>query len=111
MSIAYSWGVQGPGSLVCAPEVDGQANVVTAVHWHLAGSDGVHEGSIYGVQPIGYDSGAGFTDYDALTPEIVMGWVRESMGPETVAAMEALVAEQISTKANPPVVTPPLPWG
>jgi hypothetical protein len=33
------------------------------------------------------------------------------MGAEQVAAYEANVAEQIANQINPPVVTPPLPWG
>ena len=40
-----------------------------------------------------------------------MGWVHEAMGEEQVAAYEANVEQQIANDKNPPVVTPPLPWG
>jgi hypothetical protein len=33
------------------------------------------------------------------------------MGEEQVDALEANLAKQIADQANPPVVTPPLPWG
>ena len=33
-----------------------------------------------------------------------------ALGPEQVTAYEANVAQQIADQANPPVVTPPLPW-
>jgi hypothetical protein len=32
------------------------------------------------------------------------------MGDDEVAAYEAAVAQQVADLANPPVVTPPLPW-
>jgi hypothetical protein len=40
----------------------------------------------------------------------VVGWVQAALGPEQVQALTDNVAAQLAAIANPPVVTPPLPW-
>lgn len=109
-SITYEWTLQGPSALECRPVVDGNENVVTTVHWRLNGSDGTYGGTTCGAQAIPYQEGESFTPYSELTEEIVIGWAKDAMGSEMVAAAEGAVADQIAVQANPPVVTPPLPW-
>lgn len=107
MSITNTWTVI---QMDCYPEYDNEADVVFNVHWTLNGTDGTYQGSAYGTQSVPLDSSAPFTPYADLTQEQVLGWVQDAMGPEQVAAIEASVAQQIADQANPPVVTPPLPW-
>jgi hypothetical protein len=57
------------------------------------------------------DPAVPFTPYADLTEAQVIGWVQDAMGEEVVAGYEANVAQQIADQINPPVVTPPLPWG
>ena len=57
-----------------------------------------------------YVAGSPFTPYEDLTQDQVVGWTKDALGDEQVAATEANVAAQIETQKNPPVVTPPLPW-
>lgn len=107
MAITNTWAVV---QMDAYPEVDGETDVVFNVHWTLNGTDGTYQGSAYGTQAVSLDSSAPFTPYADLTQEQVLGWVQDAMGPEQVAAIEASVAQQIADQANPPVVTPPLPW-
>ena len=76
----------------------------------VSGTDGTYVGSVYGAVGVSLTPGAPFTPYADLTEEQVVGWVLDALGPEQVTAYEANVAKQIADQANPPVVTPPLPW-
>ena len=93
------------------PQADGETDVVFNVHWTLTGTDGTYSGNVYGAQAVTTDPDAPFTPYADLTEEQVIGWVQAAMGEEIVAGYEANVAAQIADQANPPVVTPTLPWG
>jgi hypothetical protein len=95
----------------CYPELDGDTDVVFTVHWTLNGTDGAYAGSVYGSVGVTLDEGGTFTPYASLTEAQVIGWVKDALGEEQVAAYEASVAQQIADQANPPVVNPPLPWG
>lgn len=93
------------------PQADGETDVVFNVHWTLTASDGTYQASAYGAQGVTIDPDAPFTPYADLTEAQVIGWVQASMGAEQVTALEANLAQQIADQANPPVVTPALPWG
>ena len=108
MPITNTWNIQ---QLDCYPELDGDTDVVFTVHWQLNGTDGTYNGSVYGTVGVTLDPDAPFTPYADLTEAQVIGWVQTALGEEQVAAYEANVAQQIADQANPPVVTPPLPWG
>jgi hypothetical protein len=115
MTIANTWAVV---QMDAYPEADGEADVVFNVHWTLTGSesavvdgvDKVYAGGVYGSQIVSLDPNAPFTPYADLTEDQVINWVQNAMGAEQVASYEASVAQQIADQANPPVVTPPLPW-
>ena len=108
MTITNTWAVM---QMDAYPELDGETNVVFTVHWTLTGTDGTYIGSVYGATGVMVDPDAPFTPYADLTQAQVIGWVQNAMGAEQVAAYEANVAKQIANLTNPPVVTPPLPWG
>ena len=83
---------------------------VTTAHWtcsdvEVSGSE-EFAGSVYGSVGL---TGTLTTPYEQLTESQVIGWVKESMGAETVAAHEANVAAQIAA-AKAPVVTAGVPW-
>ena len=94
----------------CYPEVDGEKDVVFTIHYDCTETDGEYSGRVYGSVGVTLESGAPFTPYADLTKEQVVGWVKDALGEETVAATEANVAQQIADQKNPPVVRPPLPW-
>lgn len=107
MTITNTWGIS---QMDAYPQFDGETDVVFNVHWNLSASDGTYQAYAYGTQTVSLDPDAPFTPYADLTEAQVIGWVQSAMGAEQVAAIEAGVAQQIADQANPPVVTPPLPW-
>ncbi len=92
------------------PEYEGQPNVVFTIHWNLLGTNGTHQGSVYGSTGLTLNKDAAFISYDDLTQDQVIGWVKSALGEEQVTAYEASVAKQLVDLANPPVITPALPW-
>ena len=79
---------------------------VTTAHWTCSEVDGEFSGSVYGSVGL---TGELTTPYEQLTEAQVIGWVKEALGAETVAAHEANVAAQIAA-AKAPVVTAGVPW-
>jgi len=106
--ISNTWAVT---RMDAKPELDGKTDVVFTVHWVLTGTDGTYTGSVYGSTNVAVDPDAPFTPYAGLTQDQVIGWVKSAMGDEQAAFYGGSVAKQIADLINPPVVTPPLPWG
>jgi hypothetical protein len=79
---------------------------VTTAHWTCSDVDGDYSGSTYGALGL---QGELTIPYEDLTEEVVIGWVKASMGEETVAAHEAAVAAQIADAKEPKVATG-MPW-
>lgn len=79
---------------------------VTTAHWTCSDVDGEFSGSVYGSVGL---TGELTTPYEQLTEAQVIGWVKESIGSETVAAHEANVAAQIAA-AKAPVSAAGVPW-
>lgn len=107
MAITNTWTI---AQLDAYPEYEGKTDVVFTAHWRLTGTEGEHTGSVYGSIGLTLDPDAPFTPYASLTQDQVIGWVKDALGEEQVAAYEANVAQQIADQINPPVVTPALPW-
>jgi hypothetical protein len=53
-----------------------------------------------------------FVEYDDLTEEVVIGWVKAELGEDGVKAKEDNIAAQINKKENPPAATEGsgVPW-
>jgi hypothetical protein len=78
---------------------------VVTVHYNVSAVDGVYTASTYGT--CGYtQETSSFIPYEDLTQEIVVGWVQESLGKDTV---EASLQTQIDALKNP-VQESGLPW-
>jgi hypothetical protein len=107
MAITYTWDVV---QMDVYPEKDGFTDVVYMTHWTLSGTDNTYTGSAYGTAGIALNEQGSYIPYEDLTQEQVLGWVKNSLGEEQVALLEAKIATQIANQANPPVITPPLPW-
>lgn len=85
---------------------DAATGLVTVCHWTCSDVDGEFSGSVYGSVGL---TGELTTPYEQLTEAQVIGWVKEAIGAETVAAHEANVAAQIAA-AKAPVTATGLPW-
>jgi len=108
MSNTYTWIIS---QLDCYPTQDNKTDVVFTVHWRRQATDGNgHNGDIYGSQAVTLDPEAPFTPYADLTEAIVVGWLEDAMGAETLEAQKAALDKQIEDQINPPVVRPALPW-
>ena len=87
---------------------------VIVAHWRASDSevvgDDTHTGSSYGTCGFTPDAEAeGFTAYADITEAQAIGWVKDSMGEEGVAALEASIAAQIEQSKAPAVVVG-TPW-
>ena len=87
---------------------------VIVAHWRATDSevvgDDTHTGSSYGTCGFTPDVDAeGFTLYADITEAQAIGWVKDSMGEEGVAALEASIAAQIEQSKAPAVVVG-TPW-
>ncbi len=85
-------------------------NGVVVAHWRATDSDGDHSGSSYGTVGFTPDASAdGYVAYDSLTEEVVIGWVKDSMGEEAVAGVEDSIAAQIAD-SKAPAISVGTPW-
>ena len=91
----------------CYPLAQGQADVVFNVHWTCSGTQDTYSASIINTCQVEFTGGA-YTPYDQLTQEQVLGWIWSNGVDQN--AVEAAVEQMVQQQANPPVVTPPLPW-
>ena len=107
MAITYTWSVV---AMDCYPQYENETDVVFTCHWTLSGIDGAYSGYSYGTCGVSYAGGSSFTPYADLTQEQVVGWVKESLGEDRVAEIEASVAGEIQEKIAPTVVSLDLPW-
>lgn len=106
MAITYTWSFP---SLDVVYNLDGNSNVVTAVNWIYAASDGNYSDSCYGTIGLA-PPGQPFIAYDDLTPQIVEAWVVDAMGQDEVDVMSANLAGVIAQKKNPKGGELPPPW-
>ena len=95
--------------LDCYPEFDGKTDVVFTAHWRITATEDTYTGSVYGSIGLTLDPEAPYTPYSELTKEQVVGWVKEALGEETVAAHEANVQGQINDQKAPKTQSG-LPW-
>jgi hypothetical protein len=91
---------------------------VVVAHWRASDSEVVgtgddavtHSGSSYGTCSFTPDSSAdGYTAYADITEAQAIGWCKDSMGAETVTAVEDSIAAQIADSKAPSVVAG-IPW-
>ena len=94
----------------CTAQQGDKTDVVMTIHWRLNGTDGTNNAMVYGSVSVTYDPADPFTPYADLTQEQVIGWAKGALGAERVAELEANIDAQLADLANPPIVTPPLPW-
>jgi hypothetical protein len=98
MATTYNWNVVQMDRLTS----DG---FVVTVHYTVNAVDGDYTASTYGT--VGYtQEDKSYTPFASLTKEQVIGWVKDSLGQETV---EAALAAQIDALKHP-VIETGLPW-
>ena len=84
--------------------------LVYAVHYTVDARDEVYSEGAYGSVPLTPpEDYVPATPFDELTEEVVIGWVKEALGEEKVAEIEALLSERLSEKSAPTKAAG-LPW-
>ena len=106
MSTVITWNIS---QLDCMPQTEEGADYVVTAHWQCDGADGTYSSSVYGTCSFSVKQGESFTPYADLTQDQVLGWCWA--GGVDKDSAEAAVAQQIENQINPPIVSPPLPWG
>ena len=76
------------------------------VHYNVSAVDGDYQASTYGTTSYTQTPGETYIPYEDLTQPIVVGWVQEALGKDTV---EASLQGQIDALKNP-VQESGLPW-
>lgn len=102
MAISYNWGVANLERHLA----DG---IVYTVHYTISADDGTYASSAYGSLGLEPPEEDDVIPYAQLTPEIVVGWVKEKFGAEKVTEIENALADQIEQQRTPKTGTG-LPW-
>lgn len=109
----YTWTVES----LYTKDIEGELNYVVDVEFTVSGEeevDGITYSSELNHNALKFEISEkeDFIAYDDLTNDIVVGWIKDSLGAETVSSFEATVGGSIDSKITPPVEPskPALPW-
>ena len=104
METQFTWIIE---QMQCAPQQDGETDVVVVACWRCNGAFADTYGTVYGSCNFTYTGGA-FTPYDQLTQDQVLGWCWSSGVDKD--AVQLAVEQQIKDQIAPPIIVLPLPW-
>jgi hypothetical protein len=108
MAITKTWRIN---QMDAYPEKEGLTNVVFTIHWSfLANDENGHGTSVYGTVGVKLDPDSTYIPFEEITESQAIDWVKNSLGKEQVAELEAKLDSEIDALINPTVVSPPLPW-
>ena len=82
-----------------------ESDVVYNVHWRLTAANEEHSATNIGTQNLSVEDLSGFTAFDSVTHEDVIGWVETAIGAEEVASMKSRLDAQLAELATPSSVT------
>ena len=82
-----------------------ESDVVYNVHWRLTAANEEHSATSIGTQTIEVEDLSGFTAFDSVSHDNVIGWVEAAMGEEAVASLKAGLDSQLAELAAPSSVT------
>ena len=80
---------------------------VYTVHYTVDAKDDTYSAGAYG--SLGLERGDTLIPFAGLTPEVVVGWVKEKFGAEKVAEIEAALQAQLDEQRAPSKASG-LPW-
>lgn len=107
MTTTYKWTIT---TLECVPSANGLENIVQTIRWKFSGDDGVNYTEISNIVVVTPPDPNQFVQYGSLTEEQVITWITDSLGEHGVAAAKESIDSMLEHLANPPVITPTLPW-
>jgi hypothetical protein len=104
----YIWNV----TQLYTETIEGNTDYVVIANYITTGIDGEYTASLSGTAQFSTADVTTFIPYEDLTEEIVIGWIKESLGENGIISVEACIQGQIDSQINPPQVpvNTPLPW-
>ena len=92
--------------------IDGKEDYVVTAYYETIGVDETYKASLSNIAQFSTEDVGTFIPYADLTEEVVIGWIKESLGEGGVESIEACINGQIESEKNPPQVpvNTPLPW-
>lgn len=109
MATTYEWDCK---TVDVYPQKNEESNVVYNVHWVVTGvsSQVDAQGNFctaryVGAQEIPLDAESEFIPFEDLTNEIVVEWIKTSLGEEYVSYIEANIQSQIDELISPTSIT------
>jgi hypothetical protein len=105
----YTWTITN----LLTETIEGHQDYVVIAIYNVFGTDGTYSASINSnTAQFSTEDMTTFIPYEDLTEEIVIGWIKETLGINGIISIEACIQGQIDSQINPPQ-TPqntPLPW-
>ena len=109
MAITYTWEIT---NLRKAPQLDGMNDVLVHVRWKKIGTDeNGTTGEFQGATPLSAPEAEGFTAYENLTKEQVLGWVQAVVVGQYEQHVNEQIQKQIIKKNDPWADVGTAPWG
>lgn len=112
MAITYTWKVT---NLKKVDELEGNTNVIVHARWTRTGTDeNGNTGEFQGATPLRLpESGSSFSDYDTITEEQVIEWVKGEIAANNGYEEHIVgrITQQINAKKRPAFDVATLPWG
>ena len=75
--------------------------VVFTVHYTVNAEDGTYSAGAYGSVGLEQPDPEALIPYADLTPELVIGWVKDKLGDETIANVEGALQAQLDEQRAP----------
>ncbi len=85
------------------------SDVVKAIQWSAADSDGTYGGSRFGVVDLPAANASDFVAYASITESNAIAWAKAALGTEKVSSIETHIATQM-TELKVPASTTGVPW-
>lgn len=85
-------------------------NIVTDIDWRCTATEGETSQSTYGRVSFMSHDVENFTEYDDLSQDDVIEWVKASLGEDNVAYNEELARTRVNNTLNPQKKETSLPW-
>lgn len=82
---------------------------VTVAHWTASQTDGEFTASTYGTVSFTKTDDMNMIPFETITEDMVIGWVKASIGAEGVAAIDTALANNIADQKAPKVLSG-TPW-
>jgi len=108
MATTYTWDIV---QLETYPSLGGKVDALCTVHWKLSGVDGNVRCELAGATGLNQTSTEeNFIPYASLTKDVVVQWVKDTLGQTAVKDYEDAIADEIQRRAAPKVVIRDIPW-